>query len=96
MRLKAITAALTAAFLAVGMAACNRDNAGAGSSARPDMTKQRGSAAGGSSAPASPSSPSSLSSPSSPSSPSGSAGSSSAGGSGSSGSSDSGSSSSSK
>ena len=69
MKLKAITAALTAAVLAVGMAACNR-NAGTGSSA--DQTSKRsGSAAGGSTAPSSPSSPSGSmgSSPSSASSP---------------------------
>jgi hypothetical protein len=56
--MRTILAALAAAILAVGMAACNRDNnAGAGSSAKPDRSAT-GSAAGGSSAPASPQSPS--------------------------------------
>jgi len=48
MMLKTLTAALTAATLAFGMAACNRDNAGAGSSAD-QQSKRSGSAAGGSS-----------------------------------------------
>jgi len=48
MRLKTITAALTAAVLAVGMTACHRDNAGAGSSSD-QYGKRSGSAASGSS-----------------------------------------------
>ena len=64
MNMKTLTAALTAAVLAIGLAACNRDNAGAGSSADPSKSRSAtGSAAGGSSSPSSPS-------PSSPSSPS--------------------------
>ena len=63
MKLKAITAALTAAILAVGMTACNR-NAGSGSSASDQYGKRSGSAASGSSSPT-PSSPgSSMGSPS--------------------------------
>ena len=57
--MKALTAALMAAVLAIGMAACNRDNnAGSGSSANPDQPKRSSSAAGGSSAPSSPTAPS--------------------------------------
>src|SRR5207253_743820 len=48
MKMKTLTAVLTAFALAVGMAACNRDNAGAGSSS--DTKAKSGSAAGGSSA----------------------------------------------
>ena len=48
MNLKTITAALTAAILAVGMTACNR-NAGTGSSASDQYGKRSGSAASGSS-----------------------------------------------
>src|SRR5258706_9739800 len=64
MNLKTITAALTAAILAVGMTACNR-NAGTGSSASDQYGKRSGSAASGSSSPT-PSSPgsSSMGSPS--------------------------------
>ena len=47
--MKTLTAALTAAALAFGMAACNRDNAGSGSSASKDQTKRSGIASSGSS-----------------------------------------------
>jgi hypothetical protein len=66
MNLKTVSAALAAAVLAVGMTACHRDNAGAGSSAD-QYGKRSGSAASGSSSssPSSPSSPSSMGSSSS-------------------------------
>jgi hypothetical protein len=63
MNLKTVSAALAAAVLAVGMTACHRDNAGAGSSAD-QYGKRSGSAASGSSS-SSPSSPSSMGSSSS-------------------------------
>ncbi len=71
MNLKAISAALAAAVLAVGMTACHRDNAGAGSSSS-QYGKKSGSAATGSTS--SPSSPSSSGSSSSSSNPSGASG----------------------
>lgn len=48
MNVKTLTGALTAAVLAVGMTACHRDNAGAGSSSD-QYGKRSGSAASGSS-----------------------------------------------
>ena len=68
MNLKTITAALTAAILAVGMTACHRD-AGTGSSASDQYGKRSSSAASGSSS-STPSSPgSSMGSPSKQASP---------------------------
>ena len=45
MKLKTLMAALTAATFALGMTACNRDNAGAGSSTS-QQSKRSGTAAG--------------------------------------------------
>ena len=74
MNLKTVSAALAAAVLAVGMTACHRDNAGAGSSAN-QYGKRSGSAATGSSS-TTPSSPSGTDSSSSQPAPGGASGSS--------------------
>ena len=66
MNLKTVSAALAAVVLAVGMTACHRDNAGAGSSSN-QYGKRSGSAATGSSS----SSPSSMDSQSGKTAPSG-------------------------
>ncbi len=59
MTIKALTTVLTASLLALSLTACNRDNAGAGSSAKQDRSSPGSAASGSSSSPTSPSSPSS-------------------------------------